>query len=83
MTSQQTFDPADGTVDEAKTFVEEHPEAAQEVLEAERDGKDRTTLTSWLEEAVDNTPDLDPATPGVIKSPDPTPDGGYPPPQPS
>lgn len=42
-----------GTVDEVKEAVEEDDLDPAKVLEAERDGKDRVTLTSWLEDRTD------------------------------
>lgn len=43
------FDPGEHTVDEVKAYVGEHPDERQAVLDAERAGKNRTTLVEWLE----------------------------------
>ena len=42
------FDPGEYTVDEVKTYVEEHPDEVDDVLEKEVGGKDRSTLVNWL-----------------------------------
>ena len=46
------YDPGDHTVDEVKIYADENPEEAQSLLDAERAGKDRTTLVSYLEALV-------------------------------
>lgn len=38
------FDPAEHTVDQVLTFIEEHPDSADAVLELERHGKNRSSL---------------------------------------
>lgn len=43
----------EGTVDEVKARVEDRGLDPAKVLSAERDGKDRVTLTSWLEDRTD------------------------------
>lgn len=43
------YDPADYTVEDVKAYVEDHPDEAAAVLDAERAGSDRSTLVSWLE----------------------------------
>lgn len=45
-----SYDPGENTVEDVRAYVEEHPDEAEQVLTAERSGKDRTTLTTWLEE---------------------------------
>jgi len=57
----ETYDPGEHTVEEVKTYVEEHPDEAEDVLAAEQDGKARVTLVEWLEQqgeddAVDESP---------------------------
>lgn len=42
-----TFDPSEHSVAEVKAYIEEHPEEAQAVLEAESDGKARKTLLEY------------------------------------
>lgn len=44
------YDPADHHVDEVKAYVEENPDEAEVVLQAETAGKNRSTLVAWLEE---------------------------------
>lgn len=44
-----TYDPGDYTVEEVKEYVTDNPDQADEVLAAEQAGKNRTTLTDWLE----------------------------------
>jgi hypothetical protein len=46
------MDPDEHTVDEVKEYVEEHPDEAQDVLDAEREGKNRSTLVTWLEDRL-------------------------------
>jgi hypothetical protein len=73
-----SYDP-DDNIDVIKSYVEEHPDERDAVLAAERDGQNRVTLIAWLEgqdDTAEATPE--PATPGVIKSPDPNEDGTYP-----
>ena len=43
------FDPGAHTVAEVEEYVDQHPEQAQELLDAEIAGKNRTTLVSYLE----------------------------------
>lgn len=42
------FDPGEHTVDEVKDYVDANPDEAQDVLDAELDGKNRVTLVEWL-----------------------------------
>lgn len=49
----ETFDPADHTVDDVKAWVEANPDYAADVLEAEEGGKNRVTLVDWLGEFGD------------------------------
>jgi hypothetical protein len=44
------FDPAAHTVDEVEEYVTEHPDLAQDVYDAEVEGKNRITLVTWLED---------------------------------
>jgi hypothetical protein len=44
----ETFDPADHTIDDVKAWVEANPDYAPDVLEAEEGGKNRVTLVDWL-----------------------------------
>ena len=50
------FDPGEHTVDEVKTYVEAHPDEIEEIYDAEIDGKNRTTLVTWLEENIPYDP---------------------------
>lgn len=45
------FDPAEHTVDEVAEYVAEHPEEADEILKAEKKGKDRSTLEKKVADA--------------------------------
>jgi len=45
-----SYDPSEHTVDEVKEYVTDNPGQAGEVLAAEQAGKNRTTLTDWLDE---------------------------------
>jgi hypothetical protein len=51
--SDESFDPGDHTVEDVKVYVEENPDSAVAILDAEVAGKDRSTLTSWLGEFID------------------------------
>lgn len=51
------FNPADSHVDEVKAYVEAHPGELAAVLEAERAGKNRSTLVSYLEELGAGAPE--------------------------
>lgn len=44
------FDPAEHTVEEVQRHVVDYPDEVQAVYEAERDGKNRSTLVAWLAE---------------------------------
>jgi len=44
-----TYDPGEHTVDEVKEYVGENPDQAGAVMASEQAGKNRTTLTEWLE----------------------------------
>ena len=46
------FDPAEGTIDDVRAYVEAHPDELEDVLAAEKAGKDRSTLVAWLDEQV-------------------------------
>ena len=43
------FDPADNTVEEVQAYVEANPDQRDSVLKQEKAGKNRSTLTDWLE----------------------------------
>jgi len=61
------FNPADHKVDEVKAHVEEHPEDAKAVLEAEKSGENRVTLVGHLEELVANQPEAPvPSEPAAV-----------------
>ena len=45
------FDPGDHTVAEVEAYLDEHPDEIDRVLEAERAGKNRTTLLSLYSDA--------------------------------
>ena len=47
----QGFDPGSVTVAEVQSYVDANPAQRQTVLDAERAGKNRTTLVDWLEES--------------------------------
>lgn len=49
----EDFAPEEHTIPEVLEFVEVHPELAEELLEAEEQGKDRITLEAALEEKLD------------------------------
>lgn len=52
-------DPDDLTVDETKAAIRERDlsaEALEELRDAEADGKNRVTLTRWLDERIDEAP---------------------------
>jgi hypothetical protein len=42
------FKPAKHTIDDVKKYVDAHPDEAQRILDAEVDGKNRTSLVDWL-----------------------------------
>jgi hypothetical protein len=44
-----SFDPADHPIGEVQAYVLSNPEERGRVLDAERSGKARVTLISWLE----------------------------------
>lgn len=70
------MDPGEHTVDEVKKYAEEHPDEVQDILDAEREGKNRTSLVTWLEgqpragESVDQPEQDQPEE----SEPDPLPD---------
>ena len=75
-TAEAEYDPAEHTVEEVKEYVEEHPDQAEEILEAELEGKERKTLVPALEEAVPFDPN-DHTMPEVLEyltSPDTSPE---------
>ena len=39
---------------EVQGYVEDNPGEAQAVLDAEQEGKDRVTLTTWLSEFIED-----------------------------
>jgi len=47
---EKVSDPADMTVGEVKEYVGDNEELAEEILELELEGKNRTTLVSYLED---------------------------------
>lgn len=48
----EPYDPADDNIEDVKAYVEAHPGDAEAVFEAELDGKDRSGLTTWLEDFI-------------------------------
>jgi hypothetical protein len=44
----------DGTIEEVKAYVEAHRDEVQAVLDAERGGKQRSTLLSWLVDRIES-----------------------------
>lgn len=51
------FNPTENSVAQVKEFVEEHPETAGDVMDAEYNGRNRKTLIAWLEEFIEAQPD--------------------------
>lgn len=45
---EEYFDPADYSAEQVRGFVEENPEAVDDVLAAEQSGKNRKGLVEWL-----------------------------------
>jgi len=45
-TPRQVFDPAGHTVDQVNAFIAEHPELADAVVAAERQGKNRSSIVA-------------------------------------
>lgn len=57
------YDPADYNVEEVKAYVEEDPvNRAGDVMVKERDGKARSTLLPWLENATSDPESVQPDT---------------------
>jgi hypothetical protein len=54
--TEDGFDPAEHSVSDVKDFVEENPDMAGAVYDAEVAGKNRSTLTSWLEAFIEELP---------------------------
>lgn len=54
-TQSMSFDPADHTVGEVKTYVNENPDKADAVRLSESGGRQRVTLIEWLNEKIDST----------------------------
>jgi hypothetical protein len=48
--SDQTDGPPSGTIEDVKGWVGEDPDRAQQALDAEREGQNRATLVSYLED---------------------------------
>lgn len=79
------FDPNDHKVDEVKAYVNEHPDDAARVLEAEKAGQNRTTLVSSLEDGLKSVPvavepkpvTVAPSYPGLLDGLEVTPERGY------
>lgn len=51
------FNPAVHTIDEVKAYVEANPDDAEAVFAAESDGKNRSTLVTWLTDFIDGSVD--------------------------
>jgi len=49
------YDPGEYTVDEVKSYVEDHLTEAQSIREAEAAGKNRSTLITWLDDQMGGT----------------------------
>lgn len=45
-TPPQVFDPAEHTVDQVNAFIAEHPELADAIVAAERQGKNRSSIVA-------------------------------------
>lgn len=56
------FNPAENNIDEVKAHVQENPQDLQKVLEAEKAGKNRSTLVEHLEGLKEATPKAPVAT---------------------
>lgn len=46
----EEYDPADHTIEDVKSEVEKDPDLRDDMLAAEKAGKNRVTLVTWLEE---------------------------------
>lgn len=51
------FDPSEHSVADVKAFVEENPETASDILDAETSNRNRSTLTKWLEDFIEGQPE--------------------------
>lgn len=51
----EAYDPGEHTVNEVKAYVEDNPDEAQAVLDAEQAGENRVTLVAWLEGQAEGT----------------------------
>lgn len=45
---ESEFDPSTHTIDQVKTYINDHPDQVQAVYDAEVAGKNRTSLLDWL-----------------------------------
>jgi hypothetical protein len=53
----EDFDPEAHTVAEVEAYVTDHPEEADGIYDMEEEGKNRTTLMSWLLNFIDSRDD--------------------------
>lgn len=51
------FNPAVHNIDEVQAYVEANPDDAEAVFAAESDGKNRSTLVTWLTDFIDGSVD--------------------------
>lgn len=56
------FNPSEHSVADVKTFVQDNPDTASDVMDAEYNGRNRSTLVKWLEDFVNSQSDEDPDT---------------------
>lgn len=61
------YEPSEHTVAEVKAYVEEHPDQAPEILEAEQEDQDRATLVPTLEKKADLYNPSDHNAPDVVE----------------
>lgn len=58
LNADELYDPSEHSVDEVKSFVEEHPEQAILVLNAEQADKNRVTLVNHLQQQIADNEEL-------------------------
>lgn len=79
------FDPSEHNIDDVNAYLEENPNDLQRVLDAEKAGKNRSSLVSALEEKVAGIPQpvsssvtVEPAAaPGLLDQFEVSPERGY------
>ena len=77
------YDPSDHTVEEVRTYIEKHPDERDAIVEAEKGGKNRVTITDLSDDDTSDqkSPSRSGQTSGRVRSPEdaPGPEGEYPP----